>query len=230
MLPTFEAMKLKLLSLALISTLLATAQEHKHYDLKTQTDSLSYALGMNVASSLKQNGFDSLRLEVFLQAMEDVMVKNHVAMDANTSNNTVNTYVKQKKEAVVRAAREKEVEFLTKNATREDVKVLPSGLQYRVLQQGTGPKPVDGQKVTTHYKGTLLDGTVFDSSIDRGQPATFGLNGVIRGWTEILKLMPVGSKYEVFIPFDLAYGERAMGKIQPYSTLIFEIELLEIVE
>lgn len=228
--PTFEAMKLKLLSIALISTLFATAQDHKHYDLKTQTDSLSYALGMNVASSLKQNGFDSLRLEVFLQAMEDVMVKNHVAMDATTSNNTVNAYVKQKKEAVVKAAKEKEVEFLTKNAQRKDVKVLPSGLQYRVLQQGTGPKPVDGQKVTTHYKGTLLDGTVFDSSIDRGQPATFGLNGVIRGWTEILKMMPVGSKYEVFIPFDLAYGERAMGKIQPYSTLIFEIELLEIAE
>jgi FKBP-type peptidyl-prolyl cis-trans isomerase FklB len=228
--PTFDAMKLKLLSIALISTLLATAQDHKHYDLKTQTDSLSYALGMNVASSLKQNGFDSLRLEVFLQAMEDVMVKNHVVMDATTSNNTVNAYVKQKKEAVVKAAKEKEVEFLTKNAQRKDVKVLPSGLQYRVLQQGTGPKPVDGQKVTTHYKGTLLDGTVFDSSIDRGQPATFGLNGVIRGWTEILKMMPVGSKYEVFIPFDLAYGERAMGKIQPYSTLIFEIELLEIAE
>jgi FKBP-type peptidyl-prolyl cis-trans isomerase FklB len=228
--PIFDAMKLKLLSIALISTLLATAQDHKHYDLKTQTDSLSYALGMNVASSLKQNGFDSLRLEVFLQAMEDVMVKNHVAMDATTSNNTVNAYVKQKKEAVVKAAKEKEVEFLTKNAQRKDVKVLPSGLQYRVLQQGTGPKPVDGQKVTTHYKGTLLDGTVFDSSIDRGQPATFGLNGVIRGWTEILKMMPVGSKYEVFIPFDLAYGERAMGKIQPYSTLIFEIELLEIAE
>jgi FKBP-type peptidyl-prolyl cis-trans isomerase FklB len=228
--PIFDAMKLKLLSIALISTLLATAQDHKHYDLKTQTDSLSYALGMNVASSLKQNGFDSLRLEVFLQAMEDVMVKNHVVMDATTSNNTVNAYVKQKKEAVVKAAKEKEVEFLTKNAQRKDVKVLPSGLQYRVLQQGTGPKPVDGQKVTTHYKGTLLDGTVFDSSIDRGQPATFGLNGVIRGWTEILKMMPVGSKYEVFIPFDLAYGERAMGKIQPYSTLIFEIELLEIAE
>lgn len=227
---TFETMKIKFLALSLLFTLAVQAQEHKHHDLKTQTDSLSYALGMNVASSLKQSGFDSLRLDIFLQAMEDVMVKNHVAMDANTSNNTVNAYVKQKKEAVVKAARLKEVEFLTKNATREDVKVLPSGLQYRVLQQGSGPIPVDGQKVTTHYKGTLIDGTVFDSSIDRGQPATFGLNGVIRGWTEILKMMPVGSKYEVFIPFDLAYGERAMGKIKPYSTLIFEIELLEIAE
>ena len=223
-------MKIKLLAIALISSIVTIAQDHTHHELKTQTDSLSYALGMNVASSLKQNGFDSLRLDIFLQAMEDVMVKNHVAMDANTSNNTVNAYVKQKKDAVVKAAREKEIEFLAKNAERKDVKVLPSGLQYRIIEQGTGPMPVDGQKVTTHYKGTLLDGTVFDSSIDRGQPATFGLNGVIRGWTEILKMMPVGSKYEVFIPFDLAYGERAMGKIQPYSTLIFEIELLEIAE
>ena len=115
------------------------------------------------------------------------------------------------------------------NAKKEGVVELPSGLQYKVITEGTGPKPVDGDKVTTHYTGTLIDGKIFDSSVARGTPATFGVNEVIKGWTEALKLMPEGSKWELYIPYDLAYGPGGRPSIPPYATLIFEIELIDVV-
>ncbi|MDU1890270.1 MAG: FKBP-type peptidyl-prolyl cis-trans isomerase [Dysgonomonas sp.] len=120
--------------------------------------------------------------------------------------------------------------FMTENKAKEGVVTLPDGLQYKVITEGTGATPTDGDRVTVHYKGTLIDGTVFDSSLDRGEPATFGVNQVIKGWTEALKLMPVGSKWMLYIPYDLAYGTRNQGPIKPYSNLIFEVELLGIEE
>ncbi len=121
-------------------------------------------------------------------------------------------------------------QFLAANALREEVTTTESGLQYEILEEGTGPKPTDTDRVKVHYHGTLVDGTVFDSSVDRGEPATFGVNGVIAGWTEALQLMPVGSKWKLYIPYQLAYGERGNSGIQPYSALIFEVELLGIEE
>ena len=206
----------------------ASAQ-HTHTPLKNDVDSFSYALGMNISSSFKSAGIDTLNFDVFKEAIQHALIDNHLDMDGNKANEIVTTYVSK-----IKAAKEQELtkagtDFLAKNAKNPGVVTLPSGLQYKVIKKGTGAIPVDGQQVTTHYRGTLIDGKVFDSSYDRGQPATFGVNQVIAGWTEALKLMPVGSKWELYIPYNLAYGERAMGaNIPAYSALIFEIELLEI--
>jgi len=186
---------------------------------------------MNIANSLKSGGIDTLNYTLFAEAMKDVLEYNHVKMDGNLSNQVVNTYAAKAKAAKLKEVTAEGTAFLQANATKEGVKTTASGLQYKVLTQGTGAKPIDGQKVTTHYKGTLINGKKFDSSYDRGQPATFGVNQVIKGWTEALKMMPVGSKWELYIPQELAYGERAMGaNIPAYSTLIFTIELLEIAQ
>ena len=147
-------------------------------------------------------------------------------MDMQAANQYVEAVVSNKKYGETKAAGEK---FLQENALREEVKVTESGLQYDVLVQGKGPKPTAEQKVNVHYEGTLIDGTVFDSSYQRGEPIEFPLNGVIKGWTEGLQLMPVGSKYKLYIPYDLGYGERGAGaSIPPFATLIFTVELLEI--
>ena len=147
-------------------------------------------------------------------------------MDMQSANQYVDAVVSEKKYGETKEAGEK---FLQENALREEVKVTESGLQYEVLVQGKGPKPTAEQKVKVHYEGTLIDGTVFDSSYQRGEPIEFPLNGVIKGWTEGLQLMPVGSKYKLYIPYDLGYGERGAGQsIPPFATLIFTVELLEI--
>ena len=147
-------------------------------------------------------------------------------MDAQAANEYVQTVLNNKKYGETKAAGEK---FLQENALREEVKVTESGLQYEVLVQGKGPKPTAEQTVKVHYEGTLVDGTVFDSSYQRGEPIEFPLNGVIKGWTEGLQLMPVGSKYKLYIPYELGYGERGAGQsIPPYAALIFTVELLEI--
>ena len=126
-------------------------------------------------------------------------------------------------------AKEEGANFLAENAKKEGVISLESGLQYEILKQGSGPKPTINDNVTTHYHGTLIDGTIFDSSVDRGQPATFPVSGVIKGWTEALQLMTVGSKWRLYVPYDLAYGERGAGaNIGPFTTLIFEVELISI--
>lgn len=147
-------------------------------------------------------------------------------MDAQAANEYVQTVLNNKKYGETKAAGE---QFLQENALREEVKVTESGLQYEVLVQGKGPKPTAEQTVKVHYEGTLIDGTVFDSSYQRGEPIEFPLNGVIKGWTEGLQLMPVGSKYKLYIPYELGYGERGAGQsIPPYAALIFTVELLEI--
>ena len=223
-------MKKALILLLLVTPSLVKAQ-HTHSEMKNEIDSLSYALGMNVASSLKNGGIDTMNYAIFLEAMKDVIAYNHVKMDGTTSNQIVNGYMGRAKEAKATQAAAEGVAFLAENSKRPEVKVTPSGLQYEIIKKGDGPIPVDGQRVKTHYEGTLINGKKFDSSYDRGSPATFGVNQVIKGWIEALKMMPTGSKWKLYIPQELAYGERGAGaNIPPYAALVFTIELIEIVQ
>jgi FKBP-type peptidyl-prolyl cis-trans isomerase FklB len=222
-------MKKIILLSSFLSIVLISFGQHTHTKMESQIDSVSYAVGMNIGQSLKAGGIDTLNPEIFMQAIHDVLVEDHVVMNAQLAQAIVQAYLAKAQEAKFATRIAEGKKFLEENKKKPGVVALPSGLQYQIIKQGDGPIPVDGQKVKTHYHGTLLDGTVFDSSVDRGTPISFGVNGVIRGWTEALKMMPVGSKWKLFIPYDLAYGPRAMGaKIKEYSTLIFEVELLEI--
>jgi FKBP-type peptidyl-prolyl cis-trans isomerase FklB len=194
-----------------------------------QMDSLSYSLGVLLAENLKQQGFDKLDEASLTTAIKDVMSGKETQISVQEANGLVQQYMQKKQESKFADAKQAGEKFLKENAQREEVTVLPSGLQYEVLEPGSGEKPSAESKVKVHYHGTLIDGTVFDSSVERGEPATFGVNQVISGWTEALQLMPEGAKWKLYIPADLAYGERGAGqKIGPYATLIFEVELLEI--
>lgn len=192
-------------------------------------DSLSYAFGVNMANNIKNQGVDNLSYDAFMEGL-----RAGFGESAKMTNEEATTYLKAffaaKKLRDDEANRQKGQQFLEANKSKEGVVVLPSGLQYKILKKGTSPqKPLITDKVKTHYHGTLIDGTVFDSSVDRGQPASFPVSQVIRGWVEALQLMNVGDKWELYIPAELAYGPRSQGpKIKPYSTLIFQVELLEI--
>jgi FKBP-type peptidyl-prolyl cis-trans isomerase FklB len=201
-----------------------------------EMDSLSYSLGVLLASNLQQQGFEEINEGDLTAAIKDVMSGKEVKITPQQANGIVQQYMQKKQAAKMEAQKAVGAEnkaageaFLKENAQREEVTELPSGLQYEVLQEGSGEKPTKDSKVTVHYHGTLIDGSVFDSSVERGQPATFGVGQVIAGWTEALQLMPQGSKWKLFIPADLAYGERSPSpKIGPNSALIFEVELLEV--
>ncbi len=228
--------------LALLMVSVATAQTKKPTkqtqpptttQVKSQTttkmDSVSYSLGVLVAQNLKQQGLDAVDATSFANGLEAALKGDSLKIDVNTANETVQQYMQAQQSKKFEKNISEGKKFLEENAKRPGVTTLPSGLQYEVLKAGTGPKPTADDQVTVHYTGTLLDGTVFDSSVERGEPATFGVTQVIPGWVEALQLMPVGSKWKLYIPYDLAYGERAAGPtIGPYSTLIFEVELLEI--
>ncbi len=210
--------------ITLISFTGATAQ-----NTNTKMDSVSYSLGVLMAQNLKQQGFDKVDAASLVKGFEDVVQGNALKISADEANQVVSTYMQAKQakqyEGVIAAGQQ----FLSENAKRPGVVTLPSGLQYEILRAGDGPKPMPQDQVTVHYEGKLLDGTIFDSSVQRGQPATFGVTQVIQGWVEALQLMPQGAKWKLFIPYNLAYGERSAGpKIGPYSTLIFEVELLKI--
>jgi len=201
-----------------------------------EMDSLSYSLGVLLASNLQQQGFDELDEASLTAAIKDVMAGKEVKISPQQANGIVQQYMQKKQAAQMDAQKAVGAEnkaageaFLKENAQREEVTELPSGLQYEVLQEGSGEKPTKDSKVTVHYHGTLIDGSVFDSSVERGQPASFGVTQVIAGWTEALQLMPEGAKWKLYIPSDLAYGERSPSpKIGPNSALIFEVELLEV--
>jgi len=199
--------------------------------LKTSSDSLSYAIGMSLANFYKQQGIKSVNTVLVDKAINDVLKTGKAALTDEQMNMCISGYlqkVKSEKSSVAKKAGEA---FLAENKKKPGVVTLPSGLQYEIMKKGDGPIPVATDKVKCHYHGTLIDGTVFDSSVDRGQPAEFPVNGVIQGWVEALQLMPVGSKWKLFIPSGLAYGDNAAGpKIPGGSTLVFEVELLEIVK
>lgn len=192
-------------------------------------DSVSYSLGVLMAQNLKQQGFDKVDAASLVKGFEDVLSGSALQFTLDECNQVVTDYMQSKQAKQHEGVIAEGKKFLDDNAKRSGVVTLPSGLQYEVLNAGDGPKPTAQDKVTVHYEGTLLDGTVFDSSVKRGQPATFGVTQVIQGWVEALQLMPLGAKWKLFIPYELGYGERgAGGQIGPYSTLVFEVELLKI--
>ncbi len=197
--------------------------------LKTALDSVAYAIGLSVGESLKQQGLSDINTNLLLKAIDETLKGQNTEMSPEQGNHYIGEYFQKKASAQGNANLAAGKKFLEENKKRPNVKTTESGLQYEVIKLGEGPKPADTSTVKVHYHGTLTDGTVFDSSIERGDPEEFPVGGVIKGWTEALKLMPVGSKFRLFIPADLAYGERAAGpKIGPSSTLIFDVELLEI--
>lgn len=203
--------------------------KNKTMKLSSEKDTLSYSLGVNIASNLQGQGFDEIDVNALAEAFKDVYEGKDLQISAEEGGQLINQYMMKKAQKKGETNQKVGEDFLEKNAKEEGVVVLPSGLQYKVVKEGEGPKPSATDKVTVHYTGKLIDGKVFDSSVQRGQPATFGVNQVIPGWTEALQLMNVGSKYMLYIPSDLAYGPRgAGGDIGPNETLIFEVELIGI--
>ncbi|WP_321478741.1 FKBP-type peptidyl-prolyl cis-trans isomerase [uncultured Bacteroides sp.] len=192
-------------------------------------DKFSYAIGLGIGQNLLGMGANSIAVEDFSQAIKDVLEGNQTAISHNEAREIVNKYF-AKLEAEMSAANiEQGKAFLEENKKKEGVITLPSGLQYEIINEGTGKLAKVTDQVKCHYEGTLMDGTMFDSSIKRGQPAEFGVNQVIPGWVEALQLMPEGSKWKLYIPSDLAYGAQGAGEmIPPHSTLIFEIELIQV--
>lgn len=191
---------------------------------------VSYALGLSIGQNFKASGFEGIIAEDFLAGLNAVLEGTEPTMTIDEAKSVINQYFQEVQARAIRLNKEAGEEFLKINAHKAGVITLPSGLQYEVIKEGDGPKPQLKDTVRCHYHGTLINGVVFDSSMDRGEPAEFPLQGVIKGWTEILQLMPVGSKWRVTIPSDLAYGDRGAGQhIQPGSTLVFIIELLGIV-
>lgn len=198
---------------------------------------LSYALGIGIGSQLANMGAKELSIDDFAQAIKDVLSGADLKVDETEAQQLVQKFFQEqegKQQAVDteanKAFRQVGEDFLSDNAQKEGVIVLPSGLQYQVLREGNGKQPKATDRVKCHYEGTLIDGTKFDSSYDRGEPATFGLNQVIAGWTEGVQLMQEGAKYRFFIPYNLAYGERGAGSsIPPFAALVFDVELIEVV-
>ena len=199
-------------------------------------DKLSYALGLGIGRQLAQMGAGGIVIDDFSAAIKDVVIGGSLKMTNREAQAIVQDYFARQEEKLSaeraekgKAAREAGEKYLAENAARDGVVVLPSGLQYKVIKEGTGRRPKATDSVKCHYEGTLVDGTVFDSSRRRGEPAAFPLNGVIRGWTEGLQLMQEGAVYRFFIPYNLAYGENGAGaSIPPYAALVFEVELIEV--
>ena len=192
----------------------------------------SYAIGLQIGQQLKDSGLKDLDINAIKQGLEDVLTEKQPILPLNELHDALRqiherAMAEKKKEA--EKAAQAGVDFLKENLTKEDVKSTESGLQYSILKEGDGKIPAATDTVRVHYTGKLIDGTVFDSSVERGQPAEFPVNGVIRGWVEALQLMPVGSKWRLYIPQELAYGSQGAGaSIPPFSTLIFDVELLAI--
>ncbi len=205
-------------------------QEIGKVELKTEHDSVSYIIGHQIGTNLTNSPMTEINVAAFAKGMQDAIDDQELFMDPSAANMMVNTYMRKAEDVASQKYIAESEKFLADNMLRKGVNVTESGLQYEILVEGNGPKPAFDSKVTVHYHGTLIDGTVFDSSVDRGEPATFGVNQVIKGWTEVLQLMPTGSKWKVYIPSELAYGSnpRPGGVIKPHMALIFEIELISI--
>lgn len=216
-------LRITLVVSVLISFIALNAEE-----LKNEKEKFSYSLGMDYGTRLQEFGED-LDINIFLEALKKSFENQKTKLTQQESQQFLQQYVQKMRKKEQDANLEAGKEFLAQNKKEEGIKSTGSGLQYEVIKEGNGKKPKPTDKVKVHYKGSLIDGTVFDSSYQRGEPVSFQLNKVIPGWTEGLQLMPVGSKYKLYIPSELAYGERGAGQqIGPNEVLIFEVELLGI--
>ena len=222
----------KYIRIALIVSVISSCQnlnqQKFNFDEANELEKVSYSIGINVATSIKSEGLDSINSFYISKGFQDVFENKDLAINIEESNKIIGEYFNKKQDAKnQRLAIDSKI-FLEENKQKDGVMTTESGLQYLILSEGRGNNPTLNDNVTVHYHGTLIDGTIFDSSVDRKQPATFPLNGVIPGWQEALQMMSVGSKWKIFIPSELAYGESGTGAIGPNSTLIFEVELLSI--
>jgi len=226
-------MKLKLFVLALgcgVMSLSSCGELSKNTKITNQVDSVSYCLGSTFGKNLERSGLGDVNEAVMMDAMRTAIANGDLKIDIKDANKIIGDYVQAAKMKKASANIEIGTKFLEENKSKEGVTTTESGLQYKVITKGDGVKPAATDVVKVHYTGKLIDGKVFDSSVERGTPAEFPVNRVIPGWTEALQLMTVGSKYELYIPANLAYGERGAGAdIAPNATLIFEVELLDIV-
>lgn len=194
-------------------------------------DKVSYALGLSIGNNFQNSGIKNLQVDDFVQGLKDVLAEAAPAISYDEAKQVINEYFMQLQKEKLEINKKAGEEFLSINKHKAGVVTLPSGLQYQVLKKGEGPKPTASDKVKCHYHGTLINGTVFDSSVQRGEPAVFGVSQVIPGWVEALQQMEVGSKWRLFIPSELAYGEHGAGEaIEPNSALVFDVELLDIVK
>jgi FKBP-type peptidyl-prolyl cis-trans isomerase FklB len=227
-------MKFKLIVVLGILFLVSQVSAQEKLVLKDQKDKISYIVGMDIGNNLKKQSI-SVNPKILAKGIEDALAGTKSLLTEQEVQETMLAFRKEMTAKQAEIAKKNKTEgeaFLAENKKKEGVKTLPSGLQYKVIKAGTGKKPKSNDTVTVHYRGTLIDGTEFDSSYKRGQPATFQVGGVIPGWTEALQLMEQGAKWQLFIPSNLAYGERgaAGGLIGPNATLIFEVELVSIQE
>lgn len=192
-------------------------------------DKFSYGLGMGIGQNLLSMGVKDMSIEDFIKGINDVLSGNKTELTHSEAQKVVNEHFQKLAEEAYAVNRNAGEKFLAENAKKEGVTTLPSGLQYEVIKEGNGKKPSATDRVQCHYEGTLIDGTIFDSSIKRGEPAVFGVNQVIRGWVEALQLMQEGAKWRLYIPYDMAYGEHGAGEmIPPYSALVFDVELIKV--
>jgi FKBP-type peptidyl-prolyl cis-trans isomerase len=225
---------------AVVSITLLTActqgQKGRNTEIKTSMDSVSYAIGADIGGNLKRGKVDSLNVDLLAAGLADGL-DSTLRLDEETLQSVMQAFMmkmqtRMKAEEAAKGEKSRLAgeEFLAENGKRTGVVTTPSGLQYEVITMGTGPKPQPTESVKVHYTGKLIDGTVFDSSVERGEPAVFGVTQVIPGWVEALQMMPVGSKWKVFIPSELAYGASGApgGRIEPHSVLVFDMELLGI--
>lgn len=197
--------------------------------MTSEKQRLGYALGLNIAKNLQETGFEEFDHASFTDALNDHFGRKELKLSVSDVNGILQTAMNDIQAKKHGPVLEEGLRFLEENAKRDEVKVTESGLQYRVMKSGDGRSPRSTDMVTTHYHGKLINGTVFDSSVNRNSPATFPVNGVIQGWQEALPMMKEGDKWELFIPYDLAYGESgAGGSIPPFATLIFEVELITV--
>jgi FKBP-type peptidyl-prolyl cis-trans isomerase FklB len=222
-------MKKLVLCLAALGILMSSCEQSNvsKVKMKNEKDSLSYTIGLSIGESFVKSELTDLNYELLIQGMKDQR-DSMPGMELMEAEQYIQEVMMRKQEAKAENDKKAGLDFLAANKTKPGVQTTASGLQYKVNQEGTGPKPLATDRVTVHYHGTLIDGTVFDSSVDRGEPASFGLNQVIPGWTEGLQLMSVGSKYTFYIPQELGYGPQGTGPIKPYSTLVFDVELISI--
>jgi len=221
----------KLLSIACLSVFFLNSQAQNKMNLDSEIKKVSYSLGVTIGNNLKNNNLGEIDLNIFNEGLKTIFDGKNPQINQHDADSIIGFYLQSLKMKQSQLNLEKGKSFLVENKKRSGVVETASGLQYEVIKMGTGAKPAATDKVKTHYHGTLINGKVFDSSVERGQPIEFPLNGVIAGWTEGLQLMPEGSKFRFYIPSNLAYGERGAGaSIGPNETLIFDVELINIVK